>query len=246
VRYTYAPAKTVLVALLRDKLDFKRAKDEHFYRMPVSSAPKRKAEYLALYQGRNFGAQGQRIEYYTRVHRYQVLKRRQILPDEPNHPRADKDYYRVELGPLCHLPHSILNTTARRILFFFTTLDRLLRAQDVNYLLGRQSIEELMWDELKRNLINASPQHYIFEAGSPIYRLDFAIFCLKGKINIECDGKAWHSSYQAQLADRERDNRLASRGWSVLRFSGREIYQDVKRCILVVKQTIATLGGQLE
>lgn len=213
--------------------------------MPVRNAPSSRADYLALYQGANFGPAGRRIEYYARIEGYRVVKRREILPDEPDHPRADLNYYKLDLGRLRLLPRPILNSTSYRVLFLFTTLDRLLQAYDLSYLRGPQSIEQLMWDELKRNYINASPQHYILQDGRPIYRLDFAIFCKQGKIDIECDGKAWHSSYQAQLEDRERDNYLVAQGWSVLRFAGRDIYRDVKACVEVVKRTIAALGGEL-
>lgn len=47
------------------------------------------------------------------------------------------------------------------------------------------------------------------------------------KIVIECDGFEFHNSKESFIQDRQRDRLLTARGWTVHRFSGSEIYQDV-------------------
>ena len=73
--------------------------------------------------------------------------------------------------------------------------------------------------------------------------LDFGVFCKDGKIDIECDGEAFHSSKKDIIKDRNRNNELTSYGWSVLRFSGSEINREPKECIRKIKRTIKNLNG---
>ena len=53
------------------------------------------------------------------------------------------------------------------------------------------------------------------------YRSDFAIPDLK--LAVECDGEYWHKQPEAVAKDRKRDAELARYGWTVLRFSEKEI-----------------------
>lgn len=45
------------------------------------------------------------------------------------------------------------------------------------------------------------------------------------KICIECDGHEYHSSPEQKESDNIRSRKLTSLGWTVLRYSGREIYK---------------------
>jgi len=82
----------------------------------------------------------------------------------------------------------------------------------------------------------------VYETEKP-YCLDFAIFCKDGKLNIECDGEKYHSPQQIITRDRNRNNDLTSLGWSILRFSGKEINRDLPYCVRKIKRTIKTLNG---
>ncbi|TET76024.1 MAG: DUF559 domain-containing protein [Candidatus Cloacimonadota bacterium] len=75
------------------------------------------------------------------------------------------------------------------------------------------------------------------------YCLDFGLFCREGKIDVECDGEAYHSSREALNKDRMRNNELASYGWLVLRFTGTEINKDAKACVRQIKKVINSLKG---
>lgn len=238
------PSSPVLVAVISRQKDLGIVKRERWYRIPVKSAPRGRADYLALYQTKGFGDEGESINYYAKIWDCQVVKRRELLPDEEPHPRGDNDYYKLTLGNILRTPHKIYNETRRRVTFLFTTMEKLKKAGEITDLYVRNPAEEILWTELKKNMINASPQHYVFEKGRCVHRLDFAIFCRNGKVNVECDGRSWHERYEDQIKDKKRDNFLTSRGWMVLRFPAKELFKNAKDCVNTIKQTISTLGGQ--
>jgi very-short-patch-repair endonuclease len=72
-----------------------------------------------------------------------------------------------------------------------------------------------------------TPQHPIGN-----YRVDFA--CLEGKIAIELDGHATHSSPDAIAYDRKRQREIEFAGWRVIRFGGKEIITNAYQCVLEV------------
>jgi very-short-patch-repair endonuclease len=60
------------------------------------------------------------------------------------------------------------------------------------------------------------------------YRIDMVI----GKIAIECDGKAFHSSPEQKAYDKRRDSYIRRNGYkSVLRFTGSEINKTPWYCV---------------
>jgi hypothetical protein len=59
-------------------------------------------------------------------------------------------------------------------------------------------------------------------------RYYFADFAIKGhKIIIECDGENWHKDIEA---DAERQKFIESQGYTVLRFTGKEIKENLEAC----------------
>jgi hypothetical protein len=125
----------VLVAVLARPRDLAIARDEGWYRVPLARLPRRfAADYLAFYQTAAFGAERWAVRYYAPVRRYRLLTRRELLPDEPAHPRAAERYYRVELGPLAALPLPIPAARLRRVTFIATSFGQLRRARDVREL----------------------------------------------------------------------------------------------------------------
>jgi len=95
---------------------------------------------------------------------------------------------------------------------------------------------------MKQAKIQAERQFFVYDTKNPCC-LDFAVLCKEGKLNIECDGQSYHSTKEAQIKDRKRDNDLTSIGWSILRFSGKEIYSSPKDCVGQIKRTIKSLRG---
>lgn len=130
----------------------------------------------------------------------------------------------------------------RRIVFIPTTLNRLMNAKEINDLYHTSHIEEKLYKFMKKEKIPAERQLFVREERRT-YFLDFGLFCREGKIDVECDGEAYHSSREALNKDRMRNNELASYGWLVLRFTGTEINKDAKACVRQIKKVINSLKG---
>ncbi|MDY6788078.1 MAG: DUF559 domain-containing protein, partial [candidate division WOR-3 bacterium] len=62
------------------------------------------------------------------------------------------------------------------------------------------------------------------------YRLDFAIVREDSKIDIECDGKASHSTPGQREYDKKRDTALQADGWTVLRLKENLIVNKPDKC----------------
>lgn len=66
------------------------------------------------------------------------------------------------------------------------------------------------------------------------------------RVCIECDGHDFHERTKEQAArDKKRDRELATAGWTVLRFTGSEIWKDPSSCVEQVMELIGNLGGSL-
>ena len=96
---------------------------------------------------------------------------------------------------------------------------------------------------MKNRRIKASSGYSITENKRLRYRLDFAIFCKKGKINIECDDLKWHSQPKQRARDKKRDRWLKRRGWKIFRFTEEEIKNNTATCVKILKEAIQNLGG---
>ncbi len=235
--------KIVLVGVLKDKRDLNILLAERWYRIPIAHMPRRQFKYLAFYQPALFGRRGKRIMYYARVLNYQIGKRKDLLPDEPNHPGADGYYLRFRLSKVKKLPCPVRNIIPRRISFGFTTLDRLLKSNDILQLYDVAPTEQIMKDALKRAGIRAVAQYYV-SSGQKKYYVDFAVFCRQGSMAIECDNKKAHSGRYRQEKDKMKNAVLRRRGWTVIRLSERDIVSNLENCMIRVKKAIRKLGYQ--
>ena len=82
------------------------------------------------------------------------------------------------------------------------------------------------------------------QAGKAWYFLDFALFCREGRIDVETDGDTWHADPERIPEDNRRDNDLASAGWYVLRFNGRQVRESMNEyCLPKVTGMINRLDG---
>lgn len=142
----WAPSGRILVVLVNNRRDWERLQREGWYRIPLARAPAHlHADYLAFYQTKAFGAEGQRIAYVAPVRGYTIVPREELLPDEPHHPRAHDLYVRIALGPLYKLPHPIPSRRWHRVLFIATTWRSLLLATDVSELARLAAWEDASW-----------------------------------------------------------------------------------------------------
>ena len=237
------PSQRVLVALLPSPRDFELVREQGWYRIPQRSAPPSNYGHVAFYFGaKAFGDQAWQIAYWATLKREQIVRRRDLLPDESAHPRANQPYLKLELEELRPLPRPIVSRRARYLVFLSTTLDKLHGADELNDLWHQSPLEDEMWHALKSRRIEAERQWHL-KAGRRNYCLDFAVFCARGGVNIECDGDSYHTTPAQSREDNTRNNALTSDGWAVLRFTTRQILDELPDCLREVSATISHRGG---
>ena len=124
----------VLVAILNSQRDWARVQDEGWYRIPLSHAPESTTEaaVLAFYFTKAFEDDKWAIHYYAPIQGHELACRRDLIPSEPDHPRAGQWYYKLQLGPLQHKLPPIVSARWRRIAFIVTSGDRFMHAAEIN------------------------------------------------------------------------------------------------------------------
>ncbi len=156
------PAATalILVAVMNNPRDLEIARLLGWYRIPLRSAPKVIAvDYLAFYQTGAFDAEKWCIQYVAPVRGHELTTRAELLRDETDHPNANLEYYKIELGPLANLPQPILAKSWRRITFFYTTGEYLLAAKTVNDLIVHTDERRLLWQALRERANRSQAYH---------------------------------------------------------------------------------------
>jgi hypothetical protein len=127
------PTDLILICILPEPRDLEIARTLGWYRIPLVSGPQIiAADFLAFYQPASFGDEHKwRIEHLARVNGYEMVLRKELFKDEPDHPRAMNEYFKMELGGLQRLPKPILAGDWKRITFFYTTGELLAKAKTV-------------------------------------------------------------------------------------------------------------------
>ena len=245
------PSPDVLIAIMNNQRDLEIARTQHWYRIPVKSADRfirdiEQMQYLAFYQTMIFKRDAFAVNYYAEIERISTAPRIELLPDEVGHQNAGVLYYKLEIAPLQCLPRSIPSKHLRRVTFITTTLVKFSAAQEINDLFHTSPIEDLMWEALKVAEVQAERQYEIRESNAS-YDLDFAVECSDGaKIDIECNGDAYHSTKATRNRDRRRNTYLTTCGWLVQRFGTDEIRDDIRGCINHVRTLINQHGGPVD
>ena len=140
----------ILVCVLPGPRDLEIARLLGWYRIPFRTAPKVVAvDALAFYQPGTFGESGGQIEFLARVRGYELTTRADLLRDEPEHPHAREEYFKIQLGPLERLAHPVVADKWRRLTFLYTTGEYLLKAQTLNDLVVQSDERQLLWQSLR-------------------------------------------------------------------------------------------------
>ncbi len=149
------PTDLILVCLLPTPRDLEIARLLGWYRIPFRTAPKVVAvDYLAFYQPGSFGDLSGRVEWLAPVRGHELATRAELLRDEPDHPRAREEYFKIQLGALERLPHPILAEKWKRLTFLYTTGEYLLKAQTLNDLVVQSDERQLLWQSLRERAQN--------------------------------------------------------------------------------------------
>lgn len=158
------PVSLVLVCLLPDWRDLEIARLLGWYRIPFRSAPKVVAvDYLAFYQPGSFGELGGRVEWAAPVRGHELTTRGELLRDQPDHPRAGEEYFKIQIGPLERLPRPVLADKWKRLTFLYTTGEYLLRARTLNDLVVQSEERQVLWRSLRERALSGQG----YQAGLP-------------------------------------------------------------------------------
>jgi hypothetical protein len=146
----FQPTSLILVAVINNPRDMEIARLLGWYRIPLRSAPKVVAvDYLAFYKTGAFADDKWRIQYIAPVRGHELTTRAELLRAEPDHPRANEEYYKIQIGPMESLSAPIIAETWRRITFLYTTGEYLLGAKTINDLVVQSDERQLLWQALR-------------------------------------------------------------------------------------------------
>ncbi len=146
------PALTslILVVVMNDPRDMEIVRLLGWYRIPLRSAPKVVAvDYLAFYQTAVFGEDKWRIQYIAPVRGHELTSRAELFHDELDHPHANQEYYKIQIGTVFKLPKPILADKWRRITFLYTTGEYLRKAVTINDLVVQSDERRMLWQALR-------------------------------------------------------------------------------------------------
>jgi hypothetical protein len=144
------PSSLILVAFIPKPRDLEVARVLGWYRIPLRTAPKVvSVDYLAFYQPGSFGEYRWCIQKIAPVRGHELVTRAEIIRDEPDHPKAKEEYFKIQLGPLATLPKPIRADKWKRITFFYTTGQYLLAAETIIDLVVNSEERKLLWKSLR-------------------------------------------------------------------------------------------------
>lgn len=140
----------VLVCVLPKPKDLEIARLFGWYRVPLRSAPKViSVDHLAFYQPSSFKTEKHQIQYIAKVRGHELTIRKELLRDEPDHPHANEEYFKIQLGPLHKLPQPITAGSWKRFSFFYTTGEYFLRASELKDLIVSPNDRTMLWKALR-------------------------------------------------------------------------------------------------
>jgi hypothetical protein len=144
------PSSLILVAVMNHLRDLEIARVLGWYRIPLRSAPKVVAvDQIAFYQTGVFGSEKWQIRYTAPVLGHELTTRQELLRDEPDHPHAKHEYYKMQLGSLEQVEPAIPAMKWRRISFFYTTGEYFLRAKTIDELIVASNERPILWRALR-------------------------------------------------------------------------------------------------
>jgi hypothetical protein len=114
------------------------------------------------------------LRYYAPIQGHELVPRRDLIPSEPDHPRAGQWYYKLQLGPLEHKIPPIVSARWRRVTFIVATGGRFMNAHEINDLFEQESPVGQLYMRLKELGIAVEREWWIDEQGIA-YIVDLAL-----------------------------------------------------------------------
>jgi hypothetical protein len=79
----------------------------------------------------------------------ELTTRRELFRDEEQHPRAEEEYYKIQIGALQALPKPIIAGEWKRITFLYTTGEYLQKANYIKDLVIKDDERRIVWRSLR-------------------------------------------------------------------------------------------------
>ncbi len=230
--YPLFPEASVLIAVMTHPADLETAQNEGWYRIPSRSAPKFfPPDYVAFYFTQAFKEQAFSIHYFAPVRGHELLTRRDLLPAEPDHPRANQQYYKLQLGPLVKREPPIISKTWRRITFILTNGRRFSNASEINELILGPKEHDILWRALKERKLHAE-RCYVIRDERGVYRVDLAVLCRTGAVGIVC-------------GEKPAPKRSKQPGIPLLHFTPEQVVTSLSSCLEKISTEVTRLGGAI-
>lgn len=225
---TSETTRDCLVAVVNNDLDLHRFSEGHWYRIPERAIGRSlriealaDTTTLALYQTVSIsnGMQSA-IELWGEITERVLLSRREILPEEPAHPKANEQYHLLRVGLVERLDRPITAARPRRLTFLRTSRERLLHAGDLNDLVIGTPAEERLWRSLRQQDLDAERKFYMRVQGV-VMEVDFALFHNRRALGVLCSDNAVADQEQGEIPE----------AWQLLRFSPGDLEHDLASCM---------------
>ena len=187
------PYALILVGVIPAPRDLEITRLLGWYRIPYRFAPKVvQVDYLAFYQPSSFekGHDG-RIEYFAEVRGIELTTRAELIKEEPDHPRAHEEYYKIQVGPLIRLQNPILADKWKRITFLYTTGDLFTQAKIINDLVVKTEERRILWHSLREKASQSQEYH---QEILPDFEFDPKILMMLGDLHLLGDDSSWYES----------------------------------------------------
>lgn len=229
------PVRDCLVAVVNSDEDLQRFTGEGTYRIParavgrsLSRAGLYEARVLALYQTASIAAGlPSAIELWGDIEHCELLPRREIVPEQEDHPSADELYYRIRVRDSHRFDAPILSRAPRRLLFLRTTRERLYNAADINDLVVGTAEEERLWRALHERVDGAERKMLVRVEGM-VMEVDFAFVRNGRTVGVHCraDVPAMYDDSNIPVA------------WRILRFSPVQLREGFTECLREIEQIV--------
>ena len=222
------PEDRVLVAVMSRPQDLELARTEGWYRIPADHAARGVFfEYVAFYLTAGFGEEKWSVPYYARCLGHELATRRDLLPAEADHPRADEPYYKLQIGPLLRRQPPITSRRWRRVTFIHTTWDRFQSAREINDLFaeGGEFVDRL-YHALREEGLTPERRYPVREAGAE-YLVDLAVPCREGVVAVDVADDAGQELGGA------------------VRLSLEQLDNDLPGCLATIRAEVRWRGGEL-
>jgi len=172
----------ILVGVMTQPRDLEIARLLGWYRIPLRFAPKVvNVDYLAFYHTAAFGEELRwQIRFFAQVKGHELTTRAELLHDQPDHPRANEEYYKIQIGLLYELTSPIRSDTWRRVTFLYTTGALFNHARTGNDLVVRSEERDVLWKTLRERAENSGMYQ---SSAEPDFSLDPAILFMLGDLD---------------------------------------------------------------